>query len=98
MTMRFWVSWEEKTPDYRPLKDPPNTQVLGWWKSGEAGDGSHATICAWVAADDVEDAKAAVLEDWPGQHVWRFVNSVENHWTPGPRFPLSDWSTKRSIE
>lgn len=92
----FWVSWEEKSEDYRPLSDPPNQAIIGWWKSGEAGDGSYATIVAWVKAEDEASAKAAVVKDWPGDRVWRFCNPCKHGFTPGDRFPLKGWEKKRA--
>lgn len=98
--MRFWLSWKERSPDYRPLTDPPNEAVLGWWKSGEAGDGSYATLCACVEAPDEEAAQAAVLKSWPPYKKklveWRFCEPVADDFTPGDRFPIeSGWSKKR---
>ncbi len=94
--MRFWLGWEEKSQDYRPLTDPPNGAILGWWKSGEAGDGSHSTLCAWIDAENESAAKQAVILDWPGSPVWRFCNMPLAGFVPGDRFPLSDWMKKRA--
>lgn len=95
--MRFWISWEERSEDYRPLTDPPEAAIIGWWCSGKAGDGSFSTICAWVEADSEEAAQSTIVRDWPGDdRVWRFVNAVADDWRPGDRFPLSDWSKKRA--
>jgi hypothetical protein len=88
---RFWVSWEEKSLDFRPLREPPGPDVLDWWFRGSAGDNSHSTLVAWVEAQDEDAAKAAVQEDWPGtDRTWRFCREVEADWRPGTRFPLSD--------
>lgn len=92
---RFWLSWNEKNEDVRPLTFPPNPAVLGWWCTGEAGDDSYSTMVAWVEARNESEAKVAVLKDWPGNHEWRFVEECALDWFPNERFPLSDWSKKR---
>ena len=70
--MRFWISWEEPTPDedYRPFTVPVQPLVLHWWCSGH-GDG-YATLCAVVDADNEEAAKDAVKKFWKPQ-AWRFI-------------------------
>ncbi len=104
--MRFWLSWEERANDYRPMSDPPNDAVLGWWCSGEAGDGSFHTLCALVEAASLEAAQTAVRLDWPAvevyrgeerpcARVWRFGHEVAADWLPSDRFPLKDWELKR---
>lgn len=93
---RFWISWEERSPDHRPLTDPPNVAILGWWCSGY-GDG-YATLCALVEARSERAAKAAVDQDWPavGRRVWRFVEERDADWLPGDRFPMSGWMRTRA--
>jgi hypothetical protein len=95
MTKRFWMSWNEPAQDYRPLNYPPNASILGWWCSGYDGDGVVSMICAWVAAEDEDAAKAAVVLDWPGDKSWRFCDEVAMDWRPNNRFPLSAWSKER---
>jgi 5-methylcytosine-specific restriction endonuclease McrA len=94
---RWWVSWNETSADYRPLHDPPYAAILGWWCSGEAGDGSYFTICALVSAPTEEKAKAAIKKDWPTLHPdWRFVNKMAQGWLPDDRFPITkEWSQQR---
>lgn len=92
---RFWLSWDEKHEDVRPLTFPPNKAILGWWCTGEAYDGSYSTLVAWVEAKNENAAKQAILKDWPGNHEWRFVEKCKLGWLPNDRFPLSDWSKKR---
>jgi len=94
---RFWASWNETGQDYRPMTSPPNPAILGWWCSGEAGDGSYSTMCAWVEAKDEDAAMTAVKQDWPPARKmdWRFFEERAPDWTPGDRFPLSDWSKER---
>ena len=92
----WWISWEEKSEDYRPLHDPPNAAVLGWWCTGQAGDDSYYTLVAWVVAPTEAQAKKAVLKDWPGKNVnWGFCSEkVEDDLTD--RFPVkNDWSGRR---
>jgi hypothetical protein len=94
--VRFWMSWNETSHDYRPVTSPPNKAILGWWCSGEAGDGSYFTLVAWVEAKNEKEAKTAIQKDWPLRgREWRFIEEREPDWLPGDRFPLSDWSKKR---
>jgi hypothetical protein len=93
---RFWLSWVDPCQDYRPLHDPPNPSILGWWHSGYADDG--ATICAAVEAHSPDDARDAVILDWPEVsqiHDWRFCEPVAIDWRPNDRFPLADWMVPR---
>lgn len=92
---RFWLSWEEKSDDHRPLTYPPNEAIIGWWCSGYGDD--YATIVAWVEAVDEDAARAAVAKDWPesASSEWRFCEEVERGWRPGDRFPLSTWMQER---
>lgn len=94
---RYWVSWLQTTEDYRPLTFPPNGRVLGWWCSGYRSSDDAATICALVAAETEDDAKAVILKDWPEADEWRFCDEVEPDWDPnkGGRFPPSEWSVER---
>jgi len=90
--MRFWVSWEQSTEDYRPLTYPPEG-MLGWWCSGE-GDG-YWTLCALLDAEDDDAAKDVIAKHWPEtleMDDWRFWNEVDADHAPGDRFPLPDWS------
>lgn len=92
---RYWISWNEYAEDYRPKTFPPGAGVLGWWRSGEAGDGSYSTLCA--AVETTGDPWDVIEADWPGarEHE-RFCNPVEEDFTPGDRFPLdSDWMFER---
>jgi hypothetical protein len=91
---RWWVSWYQPTEDYRPLHDPPCEAVRGWWCSGETETGSF-TLCAVVDAPDEQGVKDAVYEDWPEAVVYRFITEKPNDFTPGDRFPLSDWMIPR---
>jgi hypothetical protein len=93
---RYWISWWQPGDDPRPLHFPPKEpRVLGWWRSGS--DGERTSICAIVAASVEWTAKAAVAEDWPESvdAEWRFVEQKSADWTPGDRFPLSDWMQPR---
>lgn len=99
---RWWVSWNEYSPDYRPIHDPPRAAVLAWWCSGSAGDDSHFTLCAVVEAVDEEKAKNAIINDWPPlrpdvNDIWRFCEEKPASWLPGDRFPVEpgSWEEKR---
>lgn len=39
---RWWLSWVQTTEDVRPLTDPPNENILGWWCSGYDAEDSIA--------------------------------------------------------
>jgi hypothetical protein len=93
---RFWVSWYESVSpdDYRPLHDPPNAAILGWWCSGYRGD-DIPTLCALLEAESEAAARKAVGEDWPGEKEWRFCEERAGDYVPGDRFPLSPWMRQR---
>ena len=92
--MRYWISWEQRTVDHRPLAFPPNKGVLGWWCSGYTEDG-WATLCAAVDADNEEGAKSTVKIDWPEAGEWRYCEQRADDWMPNDRFPLKDWMVER---
>jgi hypothetical protein len=87
-TQTFWVSWE----DYS-WKEPNRLgpRIISAWESGQAGDGSYATIVAWVIASNVTEVIEAIDRDYPceGERRWRFINPCEPGWTTGDRFPLN---------
>lgn len=91
----FWLSWWEKSHDYRPLTYPPHQPVLGWWKSGENEEA--ASIVAMVAAESEDAAWSAIDLDWPLLECRdkRFCEQVEKGKLPSDRFPLSDWMKER---
>lgn len=89
--MLYWASWYQPTDDFRPLTDPPNERILGWWCSGTRDDGA-ATLCSLVEAPDEPAAKAAVLVDWPEAREWRFVDPRDDKWRPSDRFVVSGGS------
>lgn len=92
---RYWLSWYQKADDYRPLTDPPNAGILGWWKTGENAFG-HATLCALVSAASEDEAWAAVGIDWPeGERAYRFSDEVESDWEPNDRFIRKGWMRER---
>lgn len=85
----FWMSWN----DYS-WKEPNRLgpRIIAAWESGQAGDGSYATIVAWVAGAAVGEAMAAIDKDYPceGEREWRFMRACTPTWElPGDRFPLS---------
>jgi hypothetical protein len=92
----FWLSWEQPTEDYRPLTYPPNKQILGWWCSGSGED--YWTICAYIEAEGDNDARAAVLKDWPEAFdrgaEWRIFQECDKY-APSDRFPPGDWMEPR---
>jgi len=91
---RFWMSWFVSEEDYRPLTYPPNAAILGWWCTGTSSD-DRATLCGLVDATTEEEARAAVLRDWPGIE-WRFIEPQDADYViMSDRFPLSDWMKQR---
>lgn len=97
---RFWLSWVQPTEDYRPLTDPPEPRVIGWWCSGYTAS-DHATLCALVQAETMEYAKKAIRASWPEapgvRGNWRIDDERPQGWLPGDRFPLSGWMERRHI-
>lgn len=96
---RFWLSWPQPTEDYRPLTDPPDERVIGWWCSGYDSN-DRATLCALVSASNIGEAKAAIRVSWPeapskGQS-WRIEDERPADWLPSDRFPLSPWMERRA--
>ena len=90
----FWISWYQRTNDYRPLSFPPNQRVLGWWKTGDVSDNSF-TLVSLVKAKSEDDAKMSILIDWPeAKDNWRFCEERENI-SLSDRFQLSDWMEER---
>jgi hypothetical protein len=93
---RFWLSWIQPTPDYRPVMDPPNDAVLGWWCTGFDSNDS-AILCAGVQASTPSAAKKAIAMDWPEAEiaVWRFCDVIEPPFKLSDRFPLKGWAKER---
>lgn len=97
MNGRWWISWNEYEADFRPINDPPNAAVLGWWCSGEGEH--HVTLCALVEAPTLKAVYLAIYENWPQGHDVldvRFTEEKSGEWLPdGDRFPLADWMKER---
>lgn len=97
--MRYWLSWPQPTEDFRPLTDPPDPAVLGWWCSGFDSD-DRAILCALVQANTLDAAKGAVRRSWPEapgkRQAWRIEDEKHPTWMPGDRFPLdAEWMKQR---
>lgn len=92
--MRYWISWHQPTEDHRPLTDPPQPNVLGWWCSGYDAD-ETAILCAVVVAASEGQAHAAIKVSWPEAERWRFCESCADDWRPRDRFPLKPWMKER---
>jgi hypothetical protein len=91
---RFWMSWRERGEQFPKKKR--NEAILEVWCSGYAGDGSYATMVAWVEAASEKEAKAIILKDWGGKRrEWRFITEVERDWRPSDRFQLTPEGTAR---
>lgn len=95
--MRFWISWVQKTEDYRPINYPPNSAILGWWKSG-IDSNDRAILCACVEAESQDAAEKALCIEWPeNERSSRFFDQVADDYQPGDRFPQSDWMKPRFV-
>ncbi len=92
--MRYWVSWHQPTDDYRPLQDPPNAAILGWWCSGYDSN-DVPILCALIEAGSERIGKAAIEKDWPEAQRYRFFNEVGQDFLLSDRFPMSAWMKKR---
>lgn len=90
----FWVSWWQKTEDYRPITYPPNKGILGWWCSGMRCQDEANSIWAMVIAENLSEVKNIVIQDWPEAEEWRFCDEVENT-TLSDRFHIKDWMEVR---
>jgi hypothetical protein len=90
----FWISWYQPTSDPRPLKFPPNENVLGWWETGLRCSDKAITICALVLAGNKKSAERAIRLDWPEASEWRFCEEKEDA-ILSDRFPLNEWMSKR---
>lgn len=91
----FWVSWIQPTEDFRPLTDPPNDNVLGWWCSGYSSDESPILCAAVTGRNEVDTAKH-IRKSWPELKDWRFCEPRPRDWTPGDRFLITKaWERKR---
>ena len=88
-----WVSWVQKTEDYRPLHDPPNDDVIGWWCSGYDSN-DNAILVAFLNVNSDLMAVKAIRKDWPELEEWRFIQDCDSE-KPSDRFPLEGWSLKR---
>ena len=90
----FWISWFQPTEDHRPLTYPPNEKIVCWWCTGTRVEDNASTLVAFVIGNSEEEAKAAILKDWPEAEEWRFCQEKENK-DLSDRFPLSDWMKER---
>jgi hypothetical protein len=96
---KYWLSWYEKKPDYRPLTYPPNEHILGWWCSGY-GEDDDATICALVAAPSEQAAWNFVEVDWPcypKEREIRFIGLINEDFRLSDRFQPSKWMIERGV-
>jgi len=91
----WWVSWVQSTKDFRPMTDPPNATILGWWCTGFDAE-ERAILCAAVLAKTERDAKRNVAIDWPESRgaEWRFSQPLESL-ELSDRFPLKGWAKER---
>ena len=94
--IRYWVSWLQPGEDYRPLNFPPDDKIIGWWATGYSSN-NMTTLCAFVVADNYEDAANAVLKDWPEatQNSWRSFETKDPEFVPNDRFPFAEWMQER---
>lgn len=101
MSQLWWISWNQAADpklglDSRPAKWPPPADVIAFWESGYAGDGSYTTVVALVKAPTEQKAARTVKRGWmPGVGEWRFCQMYDiNDGPPTGRFPVPEWSVK----
>ena len=72
-------------------------RIISAWMSGEAGDGSYRTVCAWVVASNLSEVVAAIDKSYPSaeERRWRFISPRDRTFTPGDRFPLNKQAEAR---
>ena len=91
---RYWISWCEPvdaSADSRPCVWPLPKSVIGYWVSGEAGDGSYHTLCAVVDAKDSSAARRQIRRSGWTPSEWRFCEKKPAGWLPeGNRFVLPE--------
>lgn len=98
---RFWVSWYQPGPDYRPEKWPMDPAFIGYWcsGSGEDKDGNdNFSLCALIDGESEEAVRANIAAHWkeyPDAEE-RFFNEVAADHLPNDRFPLPDWSPAKA--
>lgn len=74
--MRFWISWWQPGPDWRPVVWPPPPEILGYWCSGETMEEKpRFSVCVLIempkaalhAPAAARRARAAgiITEMWP---------------------------------
>ena len=95
-TIRYWISFEEKGGDARPLKLPLPPAVKHWWCSGY-GDGT-SIVCAVVDVNGTEESAWEALDGFWSPVSKRFAESkgwAKNGWMPEPsRFPVKASNVK----
>jgi len=97
---RYWVSWCNYGKIFGPTNNPPNENILGWWKCACIKDG--AILCALILATNESEAKSIITTEWPDTKFamvsdWKNVSEVSDHYVPADRFILSDWMQKRIL-
>lgn len=97
MKKRFWISWYQKTEDYRPLVYPPQKGIIGWWCSGTRLSDGSSTLVALVEVENEDNIPELLKPHWKDEERsdFRFVEEVDMDWKPNNRFPLSDWMKER---
>lgn len=76
---RFWLSWPQPTRNYRPLADPLDPRILGWWCSGYDSQ-DRAVLLSLVKGTNLGEAKGAVRAMWPEapskRQAWRIQEEM----------------------
>lgn len=74
--VRFEANYDDPRPVTWPIKHP-------YWITGEAGDGSHATVVAYA------DNEAQIFELWP--EAKNLEIQERDNYTFTDRFPRPEW-------
>lgn len=88
--MFYWLSWVQPGSDHRPLTDPPNESIRGWWIERRVDNGT--ILYAMVKAPDEQAAKAVVNVYWPEAVEWLFCTERATLWKDSPVLKLQPTS------
>jgi len=94
----YRIGWYEFANDPRPITYPPQAPILAWWCSGARCSDWASVMIAYVEAESEEEAKAAIIADWPlineADKEWNFCEQKDVY-IPSERFSEKDWMKPR---
>jgi hypothetical protein len=76
----YWVSWEDTNEQ---LPTEVSDEVLGYWDSGGAMDGSYVCVVAWVKAATADEVRQLIDKNFPSKEErrWRFMSPKDEEFT-----------------